>query len=73
MKNKKSIWALALLFINNMLFAQADSNIDMADEMMQNGKIYVVITVLCVVFACIATYLVLLDRRISRLEKENKK
>jgi len=73
MKNKKSLLALALLFLNNMLFAQADSNIDMADEMMQNGKIYVVITVLCVVFACIAIYLVLLDRRISKLEKENKK
>ena len=73
MKNKKSLLALALLFLNNMLFAQTDSNIDMADEMMQNGKIYVVITVLCVVFACIAIYLVLLDRRISRLEKENKK
>jgi CcmD family protein len=73
MKNKKSLLALALLFLNNMLFAQTDSNIDMADEMMQNGKIYVVITVLCVVFACIAIYLVLLDRRISKLEKENKK
>jgi CcmD family protein len=73
MKNKKSLLALALLFLNNMLFAQTDSSIDMADEMMQNGKIYVVITVLCVVFACIAIYLVLLDRRISKLEKENKK
>jgi hypothetical protein len=73
MKKNKSLWALALLFLNNMLFAQTDSNIDMADEMMQNGKIYVVITVLCVVFACIVLYLVGLDRRISKLEKENKK
>jgi uncharacterized membrane protein YidH (DUF202 family) len=73
MKNNKLTLALAFTIFSNILFAQSESNIDMADEMMQNGKIYVVIAVLCVVFACIATYLIMLDRRISRIEKENKK
>jgi CcmD family protein len=50
-------------------FAQAET--DMADAMRSNGKIYVVVTVLATIFAGIFVYLVYLDRKISRLEKEN--
>ena len=41
------------------------------DVMRSNGKIYVVVTVLATIFAGIFAYLVYLDRKISRLEKEN--
>jgi CcmD family protein len=45
---------------------------EMADKMRSDGKIYVVITVLATIFAGIFAYLVFLDRKISRLEKEKK-
>jgi CcmD family protein len=44
----------------------------MADLMRSNGKIYVVVTVLVIILAGLITYLVQLDRKISRLEKNNK-
>ncbi len=43
---------------------------DMADTMRANGKIYVVVTVLATIFAGIFAYLVYMDRKITRLEKE---
>jgi CcmD family protein len=47
-------------------------NPKMADLMRSNGKIYVVVTVLVIILAGLITYLVQLDRKISRLEKNNK-
>lgn len=43
----------------------------MADTFRQEGKIYVVVLVLSVVFACLATYLIIIDRKLKKLE-ENK-
>ena len=39
---------------------------------MDNNKIFVVIAVLLVIFAGIISYLVWMDRRLKRLEKENR-
>jgi len=50
-----------------VLFAQ-----NMADEMRSNGKIYVVVAVLVTIFIGIVIYLIRLDRKISKLEKESK-
>lgn len=50
----------------------ASAETEMADAMRSNGKIYVVVTVLATIFAGIFAYLVYLDRKISKLEKENK-
>jgi CcmD family protein len=41
-----------------------------AEGLRSNGKIYVVVTVLATIFAGIFVYLVILDRKISKLEKE---
>lgn len=38
----------------------------------QSGKIYVVVAILSVIFLGIIIYLVALDRRINRLEKQKK-
>ncbi len=43
---------------------------EMADAMRANGKIYVVVVVLATIFAGIFTYLIYLDRKISKLEQE---
>lgn len=56
----------------NSIFAQTavDNDIEMADSLVANGKIYIVVGVLSIVFVCIVAYLVALDRRISKLEKK---
>ena len=48
----------------------AGETIDMADTFRAEGKIYVVVAILSIVFAGIVMYLIRLDRKISRLEKE---
>ena len=57
--------------LHTMAFAQDTETVEMADAMRQNGKIYVVVAVILTIFAGIIIYLVRLDRKISRLEKEN--
>lgn len=42
---------------------------EMADTMRADGKIYVVVLVLATIFAGIIAYLVRIDRKISKLEK----
>ena len=43
-----------------------------AFDMRHNGKIYVVVTVLLIILTGLVLYLVRLDRKITKLEKENK-
>ncbi len=57
---------LLMLLSAPRLWAQ----VEMADTMRSNGKIYVVVVVLATIFAGIFTYLVYLDRKITKLEKE---
>jgi len=59
---------LTLLLLALATYCKAETQ--MADVMRSNGKIYVVVVVLATIFAGIFTYLVLLDRKISKLEKE---
>ncbi|HEX3023629.1 MAG TPA: CcmD family protein [Chitinophagaceae bacterium] len=52
-------------------FAQAQNVInDNNDVMKSNGKIYVVMTVVIVIVLGLLLYLIRLDRKISKLEKE---
>ena len=51
--------------------AQGDpSKVQMADSMRSNGKIYVVIAVILTILIGLVLYIVRLDKKISRLEKE---
>ena len=63
---KKLISILALLLF--IFFANAQG-VTMADAMKENGKIYVVIAVILTILAGLVLYLVRLDRKISKLEK----
>ena len=53
------------------LMASAQEKVDMADTMRSNGKIYVVVAIILTIFAGLVIYLVRLDRKISKLEKNN--
>ena len=57
-----------MTFISLIFFANAQ-DVNMADIMKENGKIYVVIAVMLTILAGLVLYLVRLDRKISKLEK----
>ncbi len=44
--------------------------VEMADTLRQDGKIYIVVIVLLTVLAGVLFYLIRLDQKVSRLEKE---
>jgi hypothetical protein len=70
----KTIKNLILTFIgmisSRALIAQDTAEIEMADRMMASGKIYVVVAVLLLIFLGIVLYLILLDRKIGKLERD---
>lgn len=62
---------LLIILISNVLFAQeVSSTVEMATGLRSSGKIYVVVLTIAVIFAGISIYLFLLDKKISKLEKE---
>lgn len=66
---------LGLLF--SLIFAiqlkgQALPQVEMADGLRQEGKFYVVILIMAVIFLGLGFYLWRLDRRLSQLEKTEK-
>ena len=65
---KKLITIFIFIFFTLMTNAQ---NVEMADKMKENGKIYVVIAVILAILGGLVLYLVRLDRKISKLEKNS--
>lgn len=73
----KSFFRLYFLFVMLLagFFSQAQDSLgkdvpQMAEGMRSNGKIYVVVAVLVIIFAGLLLYLVQLDRKLTRLEKK---
>ncbi len=71
---KKTILSL-LLVINGLMcsFAQSSAGVEMATGLRSSGKIYVVVAVLVVLFAGLAVYLFTIDRKVSRVEKQQER
>lgn len=65
-------FALSLLPIFLTLIASAQEQVEMADAMRSNGKIYAVVAIILVIFFGLITYLVMLDKRVSTIEKKLK-
>lgn len=59
----------ALFFCFNS-FAQASQEVEMADIMRRDGKIYTVVAVILTILIGLFIYLIFIDRKISRLEKK---
>lgn len=70
MKFLKPFLAALLLSFTFSMEAQP-TRTPMAELMRSDGRIYVVIAVLLTILAGLVIYLIRLDKRISRLEKEN--
>lgn len=58
------------LLLSSSLFAQ--EKVEMADAMRSNGKIYVVVSVCLIILIGLFLYVMLLDRRIKKMEKDMK-
>jgi uncharacterized integral membrane protein len=55
-----------------VLTAAQTQTVEMADGMRAEGKIYVVVAVLATILAGLLLYVHALDRRITRMEREEK-
>lgn len=64
----RSITLLLALLSNLAVVAQND--VPMADAMRENGKIYVVVAILAIIFAGIVVYLISIDSKTAKLKKE---
>ena len=75
----KKILTIALSLFSLVAFAQekiavtesdySNSSVDMADLMRSNGKIYIVVGIIVIIFIGIVAYLIYTDRKLSRIEK----
>ena len=50
--------------------AQEAAGVEMADTFRSEGKIYVVITVISIIFMCLIGYLVYIDMKLRKLENK---
>ena len=67
----KFILLITSLFAFFISVAQpSNSGPEMADTFRSEGKIYVVIAVLSIIFICIISYLVYIDIKLKKLEKK---
>lgn len=53
-------------------FAQSSNGVEMATGLRSSGKIYVVVIVLLVIFVGFMIYLFSIDRRVGKLEKQQR-
>lgn len=63
---------LNLLMLMAMPFLSIAQDVEMAEVMRSNGKIYVVIGVIAIIFVGLVVYLITIDRRLTKIEKEEK-
>lgn len=64
--------ASAAAMLTPVLTAAQTQTVEMADGMRAEGKIYVVVAVLATILAGLLLYVHALDRRITRMEREEK-
>lgn len=67
--NKAIFILIMVFFTSRTVFSQT---IEMADAMRQNGKIYVVVGVLALIFLGLMVYLIMQEIRIKKLEEKLK-
>ena len=68
----RNILGFLLIFCSIALTAQENQLPNMADTFRNDGKIYVVISVISIIFFSIVLFLIYLERKIKRLEDKLK-
>ena len=64
----KKLLITLLFFVPSLIFAQ--NEVEMADTFRADGKIYVVVAIIAIIFSGIVFYLIQTDRRLSQIEKQ---
>ena len=63
--------ASIIAFLGSFLLSHVTSaQPEMADGMRSEGKIYVVVAILLIIFTGLIVYLIAIDRKVSRIEKK---
>lgn len=60
----------SLLLASLFSFGQETDKVDMAEAMRSNGKIYVVVAVVAIIFIGLIIFLITIDRKVKKLEKQ---
>jgi CcmD family protein len=69
---KKIIILFCIILQSIQTFSQENNAVEMASGLRSSGKIYVVIAVISVIFIGLAVYLFSIDKRLKKIERENK-
>jgi len=72
MRNLRKITGLICLMMMSVLVFAQDKKTTMADTMRSNGKIYVVVAVVLTILLGLILYVIRIERKIKKLERENK-
>ena len=71
-KLNKIILLSVILMMNHLfLFADGTLGVEMAERLRADGRIYAVVAVLAIIFVGIASYLLYIDSKVRKLEKNN--
>lgn len=67
---KISLLLIFFLLLTGNIFAQSSDVVPMADKLREDGKIWVVVAVVAIVFAGIAINLFRIDAKLRKIEKD---
>ena len=70
MNFKRTAILAFILSVFSAVSVRAQQGVEMADTMRSEGKIYIVVAVIAIIFIGIVIYMISLDRKLSKLEKE---
>jgi len=71
--NKMKQYLILFVFLIMNLPSAMAQDVEMADVMRTEGKIYVVVAVAFIALAILSFYMIRIERKVSKLEKELKK
>ena len=63
---------LFVIMLASVFSVSAQSEVDMADVMRSNGKIYVVVVICLIILFGLIGYVFRIDRKLTKLEKQQK-
>jgi len=69
---KKVLILICIILQSIQTFSQESNSVEMATGLRSSGKIYVVVAVISVIFIGLAAYLFTIDKRLKKIERENK-
>lgn len=72
MRATRVVGFFILLFASFEAFCQAPTEVEMADVLRQDGKIYTVVAGVIVILTAMVILLIRVDRKLSRLERQKK-